>query len=200
MLFEVTKKPIDEKHIRGNKGKDSGTLDYNKAIVKKPWGYEYLVFENDFVAIWLLQIVRKRKTSMHCHPRKNTGLILLSGHGTFFHSEGSIEIHRLDGINIQAGAFHSTEATSILPIDPISENGIWVMEIETPPLKEDLCRLADAYGRAGISYEGSGHMIFEPKEILKLEEPQEPDEIFRKTFLELILKNSPIWPPVFWSL
>ena len=36
------------------------SFDYSKVIVKKPWGYEYLVFENEFVAIWMLHIVRKR--------------------------------------------------------------------------------------------------------------------------------------------
>ena len=51
------------------------SFDYSKVIVKKPWGYEYLVFENEFVAIWMLHIVRKRKTSMHCHPQKRTSLI-----------------------------------------------------------------------------------------------------------------------------
>jgi len=185
MLYQAARKRVDEKYIRGNKEKDSRSMDYRKVIVKKPWGYEYLVFENDFVAIWMLQIVRKRKTSMHCHPRKKTGLILLSGHGTFYHMGGSIEIHRMDAINIDAGAFHSTEATSILPINPISENGIWVMEVETPPLKEDLCRLADAYGRAAVSYEGTSHMVFEPKEVLKLEEPRGPDNVFRKTYQDL---------------
>jgi len=55
------------------------TLPYHNAIVKKPWGYEYLAFENEYVAIWILHIIRKRKTSMHCHPRKKTGLILQAG-------------------------------------------------------------------------------------------------------------------------
>ena len=54
-------------------------FDYSRVIVKKPWGYEYLVFENEFVAIWMLHIVRKRKTSMHSHPQKRTSLIVLAG-------------------------------------------------------------------------------------------------------------------------
>jgi acetolactate synthase-1/2/3 large subunit len=159
---------------------------YEDVIVKKPWGYEYLVFENEHVAIWMLQIVRKRKTSMHCHPRKRTGLILLSGDAKFHHLEGSIALSRMGVVNIEAGAFHSTEAASDLPIDPVSENGIWVMEIESPPLKEDLCRMSDAYGRAGATYEGADHMVPHPTEILRLEEPEEGERRLRRTFQNLV--------------
>ncbi|MEN6336460.1 MAG: thiamine pyrophosphate-binding protein, partial [Phycisphaerales bacterium] len=158
---------------------------YEDVIVKKPWGYEYLVFENEHVAIWLLQIVRKRKTSMHCHPRKRTGLILLSGDARFHHLEGSIPLGRMGVVNIEAGAFHSTEAANDLPIDPVSENGIWVMEIESPPLKEDLCRMSDAYGRAGAMYEGADHMVPHPTEILRLHEPEEGETHLRRTFQNL---------------
>ena len=38
----------------------------------------------------------------------------------------------MEGIVIDEGVFHLTEASSELPIDPQSENGIWVMEIESP--------------------------------------------------------------------
>ncbi len=89
-------------------------------------------------------------------------------------------------VNIEAGAFHSTEAASTLPIDPVSENGIWVMEIESPPLKEDLCRMSDAYGRAGATYEGADHMVPHPTEILRLQEPEEGETHLRRTFQNLI--------------
>jgi acetolactate synthase-1/2/3 large subunit len=189
MIHTVTRKIVDEQH--------SGQADvsarcavqgapYEDVIVKKPWGYEYLVFENEHVAIWMLQIVRKRKTSMHCHPRKRTGLILLSGDARFHHLEGSISLGRMGVVNIDAGAFHSTEAASVLPIDPVSENGIWVMEIESPPLKEDLCRMSDAYGRAGATYEGADHMVPHPTEILRLQEPEEGETLLRRTFQNLV--------------
>ncbi len=59
-----------ETKLESEKRLKKDSFDYSKVIVKKPWGYEYLVFENEFVAIWMLHIVRKRKTSMHCHPKK----------------------------------------------------------------------------------------------------------------------------------
>ena len=53
--------------------------DYSNVVVKKPWGYEYLIYCNDIVAIWILHIQCGAQTSMHCHPNKNTGLIVLNG-------------------------------------------------------------------------------------------------------------------------
>ena len=53
--------------------------NYNTNIVKKPWGYEYLAYENEYVAIWFLYIKHNHATSFHCHPNKTTGLILLDG-------------------------------------------------------------------------------------------------------------------------
>jgi len=185
MIYAVNKKPVDERNIAKVTVSGEHSRDYEDVIVKKPWGYEYLVFENEHVAIWMLQIVRKRKTSMHCHPRKRTGLILLSGEARFHHLEGSIALNRMSAVNIDSSTFHSTEAASLLPINPVSENGIWVMEIETPPLKEDLCRMSDAYGRAGATYEGAGQMVFQPKDVLRLAEPERGDRSLRRTFQNL---------------
>jgi hypothetical protein len=54
-------------------------MSYDKTIVKKPWGYEYLAYENDKVGLWFLYIAKDQQTSMHCHPNKTTGLVLLDG-------------------------------------------------------------------------------------------------------------------------
>ena len=49
-----------EKKVESEKRLKQDPFDYSNVIVTKPWGYEYLVFENEFVAIWMLHIVRKR--------------------------------------------------------------------------------------------------------------------------------------------
>ena len=54
-------------------------IDYQKVLVKKPWGYEYLMYQNGTVGVWYLHIKEGARTSLHCHPHKKTGLILLSG-------------------------------------------------------------------------------------------------------------------------
>ena len=64
--------------IEWNRGEIIQML-YEKTVVKKPWGYEYLVYQNDKVALWFLYIGHGHQTSMHCHPNKTTGLILLNG-------------------------------------------------------------------------------------------------------------------------
>lgn len=187
MIYKIPQKKADGEHLIESLNethvtdKSNVAHTYSDAIVKKPWGYEYLVFENELVAIWILQIIRKRKTSMHCHPNKKTGLVLLSGNATTYHLGGALELNSLDGIVIEKGAFHATEASSSLPIIPHSENGIWVMEIESPPIKTDLLRLKDEYGRAGASYEGFNNMIFEPRECLKFQTPK-PAEVLYKAY------------------
>ena len=187
-IKESDKKLISDKRgnqLESEKRPEQNSFDYSRVIVKKPWGYEYLVFENEFVAIWMLHIVRKRKTSMHCHPNKRTSLILLNGNATCSHLEGSEKLNPMEGVFIEEGVFHLTEASSELPIDPQSENGIWVMEIESPPDKGDLIRMKDEYGRAGEAYEGTNKMVFDPPDCVKFEEP-EPGKIIRKKYSDYI--------------
>jgi len=43
-------------------------MQYESTVVKKPWGYEYLVYQNDKAALWFLHINKDQQTSMHCHP------------------------------------------------------------------------------------------------------------------------------------
>jgi len=189
MIYKAVQTRIDQEHLseslsepRDADNRGTSVVNYSDVIVKKPWGYEYLIFENEFVAIWMLQIIRKRKTSIHCHPNKKTGLILLSGTATTSTLKGSLELNPLDAVVIDSGVFHATEASSSLPMIPHSENGIWVMEIESPPMKADLLRLKDEYGRAGASYEGAENMVFEPRKCLKLCMPY-AKEVFSKTYL-----------------
>jgi mannose-6-phosphate isomerase-like protein (cupin superfamily) len=54
-------------------------MSYESTIVKKPWGYEYMVYENEDASVWFLYIAPGQSTSMHCHPKKTTGLVLLDG-------------------------------------------------------------------------------------------------------------------------
>ena len=104
MIHLLTEEKIDQAaNVPLDRHGDSlsdGRFDYSNVIVKKPWGYEYLVFENENVAIWMLHLVRKRKTSMHCHLLKKTALILIEGKALFYHSDGSINLDPMDGVII----------------------------------------------------------------------------------------------------
>ena len=116
-------------------------MQYESTVVKKPWGYEYLVYQNDKAALWFLHINKDQQTSMHCHPNKTTGLILLDGEAELSFLSESKVIHAVSKTMIRKGLFHQTKA--------ISDGGISVFEIETPVDKHDLVRLEDKYGREG---------------------------------------------------
>ena len=122
-------------------------MSHVKNIVKKPWGYEYLLYENDKVALWFLYIKNGERTSTHCHPNKTTGLALLDGEVEVSFLSDKNKLYPLTKIMIRKGLFHSTQA--------VSENGACVLEIETPVDKHDLVRFKDSYGREGKPYEDS---------------------------------------------
>lgn len=117
-----------------------------RVIVNKPWGCEYLMYKNSQVAVWNLFIREGAETSMHCHPHKKTGLILLAGEAVLSFLNDSHPIQALAKSMIRQGLFHSTAA--------VPTGGITVIETETPTDKADLVRLTDKYGREGNAYEG----------------------------------------------
>lgn len=123
--------------------------DYKKKIVNKPWGYEYLMFENKHVAVWILSLKKGDLTSMHCHPKKKSSLIVLSGQVTTSFLDKQFDLNVLDAVMIDKGVFHSSKANSL--------NGALIMEIENPPDKFDLVRLKDKYGREHKGYENFIH-------------------------------------------
>ncbi len=142
-------------------------VDYKNKVVIKPWGYEYLIFENEYTAIWFLHIKKEHSTSMHCHPKKKTCLILLSGGAlcnTFLNRN---YLNGVEAVVIDRSVFHSTQA--------LSPDGIDVIEIETPPNKTDLVRLNDEYGREMLGYEGFTEMQTENLERFRHFYFDEPD-------------------------
>jgi len=122
---------------------------FENVIVQKPWGYEYLVYENDNVGVWYLNIEYGQQTSLHSHPNKKTGLIILSGVAEISFLNHKFNLVPPDKTMIRHGVFHSTKC--------ISKQGLKVLEVETPKDKTDLVRLEDSYGRAGQPYENSKH-------------------------------------------
>lgn len=120
-------------------------MSYNDVVVKKPWGHEYLIYENENLGIWFLHIEEGQATSMHCHPKKNTGLIVLDGFAEVSFLKNKIPLKGVDKIMIFRGRFHSTEA--------LSKGGAFILEVECPQDKHDLVRLHDAYGRENKPYE-----------------------------------------------
>jgi mannose-6-phosphate isomerase-like protein (cupin superfamily) len=134
----------------------------NHILVKKPWGEEYKFYKNKELAGWLLRMDFKKKTSLHCHPKKKTGLIVLEGKVEV--SVGFYEklvLKAPSKIMIRSGLFHSTKS--------LSPKGSTILELETPVNKNDLVRYKDSYGRANKPYE-SGKNLIKKKDLLYLDE------------------------------
>ncbi|CAK0769331.1 Cupin domain-containing protein [Gammaproteobacteria bacterium] len=121
-------------------------MSYKDVLIKKPWGHEYLCYQNEVLAIWFLHIEKNQRTSLHCHPNKHSGYVVLDGVAELSFLRGKMLLKGLDKVHIFRSRFHSTQA--------LSDEGAFILEIETPEDKHDLVRLEDAYGRQGKSYEG----------------------------------------------
>lgn len=125
-------------------------VDLSKMVVNKPWGYEYLLTNTPLVEVWHLSLDYLKSTSTHCHPNKKTALVVLEGKALFSTLNKSLKLSPMDAVTIEAGVFHSTKC--------VSKNGLKLLEIETPPMKHDLIRLKDKYGRANMGYESREKM------------------------------------------
>ncbi|RJQ37083.1 hypothetical protein C4559_04080 [Candidatus Microgenomates bacterium] len=181
MIKHIYRSKLDIENLsrlKTNVYKDVDEFDYKKIVVNKPWGYEYLMFENQFVAIWILFIKSGFSTSMHCHPSKKTSLVVLSGKAICNTLQGPIKRKDKEGLLIDEGVFHSTKA--------VSKDGAFVMEMEAPPNKKDLVRLKDEYGRENKGYEGKNEMSIK---IGKYEYIDFHDFDFKKKITKILKKS-----------
>lgn len=151
MIKKIRQTDLDKKYLSLNKYTATPmSIDFTKVVVDKPWGHEYLMHSTPDVELWNLFIRHQRSTSMHCHPNKKTALVVIKGRAIFSTLNESLELQPFDSVIIDNGVFHSTES--------ISKDGTRVLEFETPPMKHDLVRLQDKYGRANTSYENEKRM------------------------------------------
>ena len=125
-------------------------FSYDNRVVAKPWGNEYVVYRNSKkLSVTLLNIDYNKKTSLHCHPTKKTGFIVLSGKALIqlgLWKATSKYFNAPSKLMIRTGLFHSIKA--------VSKKGLCALEFETPVNKKDLVRFKDSYGREKKPYEG----------------------------------------------
>jgi mannose-6-phosphate isomerase-like protein (cupin superfamily) len=137
-------------------------MSYKNNIVKKPWGHEYLVYENEHVALWFLNILKNQRTSMHCHAGKTTGLMVIEGFAEVSFLSDKILLKNSEKVMIRKGLFHSTRALN---------GDLQIFEIETPVDKHDLVRLEDNYGRTGQPYEDASKELPKVEDCVWIEDP-----------------------------
>ena len=127
---------------------------YDNKVVLKPWGYEYSLLRiKNKVLIKFLNIKYKKQTSLHSHPTKKTGFIILSGKAMVqygIYKNNNKTYKPLSRLVMRPGLFHSIKA--------ISKKGLQALELESPVNKDDLIRLSDKYGRASKPYEGKNFL------------------------------------------
>ncbi len=141
---------------------------YDNKIVYKPWGYEYVVYRNsNNLSVTLLSIDYNKTTSLHCHPKKKSGFILVGGKALFQLGlwKKRSEVHSSPSKRMIArGLFHSIKA--------LSKNGLLALEFETPVNKNDLVRFKDSYGRQQKSYEGKKFTKNIGSQFIKFKKPK----------------------------
>ena len=141
---------------------------YDNRVVYKPWGYEYTIYRNlNHLSVTFLKINYNKSTSLHCHPNKKTGFILINGRALIQLGlwKSTAEYYSAPSkLMIRTGLFHSIKA--------VSKNGVFALEFESPVDKNDLVRFKDDYGRETKPYEGKKFTKKIESSFIKFKKPQ----------------------------
>jgi len=128
-------------------------INYQNKVCIKPWGHEFLIYKNNKVAIWYVVIKKGEETSLHCHFKKDTLLITLSGTARIkLINDVILPLNILETIYIPRYKFHSLSSFSDETI--IMEIEIFSNELNFSD-KNDLLRIEDPFKREKTGYEKS---------------------------------------------
>jgi CRP/FNR family cyclic AMP-dependent transcriptional regulator len=117
-------------------------------LIAKPWGREYRIYADNFYDVWKLELGPGKATSLHYHPRKDTVLMCLFGHGRIQLADTETDILAGKHLFIGRGVSHATAN--------VGEGELELIEVELPRNKFDLFRVQDSYGRTSQPYESTG--------------------------------------------
>ena len=136
---------------------------YDNRVVIKPWGEEYNIFRNKKkIAITYLKINKGFSTSLHCHPKKKTGFLILKGTAEVqigIYKKNIKKYSTMSILVLRPGLFHRITAGK--------KSNLFALEIENPYSKNDLIRMRDKYGRSKKGYESlKSSRKFNSKDIL----------------------------------
>lgn len=124
-------------------------FNYSNRVILKPWGEEYVIFKNKKkIALTYLKIKKGFSTSLHCHPLKKTGFLILKGTAKVqvgIYKKNIIKYPPMSILVLRPGLFHRIKAND--------STDLYALELESPYLKNDLIRMEDKYGRSNKGYE-----------------------------------------------
>lgn len=160
---------------------------YSNKVVQKPWGYEYVIYNSsNKLAITYVHIKKKESTSLHCHPQKKTGFIILKGTAQVqigIYKKNKKKFNSLSRLVFRPGLFHSLKA--------ISKHGVSALEFEVPYKKNDLLRFEDKYGRKNKQYEGSKYTSKILPSLIKFKDPiNEKKNIYKLDGVEISIERT----------
>lgn len=131
-------------------------IDYHNVVCVKPWGHEFLIYQNKKIGIWYLKINKNHQTSLHTHFNKDTFIIVLSGCAKIGLIDQTIYLNPMDYLFIPHYKFHSigsfSDETFIMEIE-VYNNSITFTD------KNDLLRIDDIYQRKDNSYQKSINVV-----------------------------------------
>jgi rfaE bifunctional protein nucleotidyltransferase chain/domain len=118
--------------------------DYNNKVCIKPWGHEFLIYQNNKIGIWYLKINNTGKTSLHTHFNKDTFIIVIKGSLKIELIDDIINLNEMDYLFIPHYKFHSIGSFS--PESYMIEIEVYNDSINFTD-KNDLLRINDIYNR-----------------------------------------------------
>lgn len=128
-------------------------VDYRNKVCVKPWGHEFLIFQNESIGMWFLRITGGNRTSVHCHYNKDTTVLVLKGTMRLELVDGKVvTVNEMDTVYIPHYKFHSIGSFS--PETYIIEIEVYNKSINFSD-KNDLLRITDIYKRRDNKYETS---------------------------------------------
>jgi D-beta-D-heptose 7-phosphate kinase/D-beta-D-heptose 1-phosphate adenosyltransferase len=153
--MKFIEKTIEEESICSQyykKKENSKFIDYIGKINDKPWGKEYLAFQNKQIGIWILIVNKDQETSLHCHFKKDTILMPISGSFKINLFNSYLQLGLFEPIYVPRNTFHGIH--SYLDNSILMEIEIYTENIEYTD-KNDLLRIKDIYNRDKDKYETS---------------------------------------------
>jgi rfaE bifunctional protein nucleotidyltransferase chain/domain len=151
----INKKIEDENICKNsfiNTRKNSLQQNYFNVVNDKPWGKEYLAYQNKYIGIWILHINKQQETSLHCHFKKDTILIPLNCSFKINLYDNYKILNALNCLYIPRCVFHGIH--SYINDGILMEIEIYTEDIEYTD-KNDLLRIKDLYIRDKNNYETS---------------------------------------------
>ena len=154
--MQYIKKTIEENNICINSPnyfrENSQQKDYLNKMNDKPWGKEYLAYQNSQIGIWILHVNKDQETSLHCHFKKDTILMPISGCFRINLFKGYKILNIFECIYVARNTFHGIHAYSDNAV--LMEIEIYTEHIQYTD-KNDLLRIRDIYNRDKTNYETS---------------------------------------------